>query len=79
MDHHVRAELDGPKQIRSGEGIVHNQGNAVPVGDVRHRFHVNEIDAGIPDGLHIQGLGPFGNSGFKVARIVGIYKGGANA
>lgn len=74
MHHHVGAEFNGTQQIRGGKGIVHNQGKAVAVGNAGHRLDVDEIDAGIADGLDIQRLGLAGDGGFKVFGSSGFTK-----
>ena len=57
VDHDVRAVLERPHQIGGGEGVVHHQRDAGPVGDLGHGLDVHQVGIGIAQGLHEDGLG----------------------
>ena len=56
VDHDVGAVLQGPDQIRCAEGVVHYQGDAVPVGHFCHALNVEHVAVGIAEGLGYDGL-----------------------
>ena len=51
MHHHIGAMRDRPHQDGRGDGIVHDQGHAVLVRDIRNRLDVADIAGGIADRL----------------------------
>ena len=58
LDHHICAVLDRSDQCPcSTEGVVDNQGDAVLMGQRGESLEVRDVEAGIPHGFDIDGLG----------------------
>jgi hypothetical protein len=68
----IRAEIDRPAEIRSGERVVDHQRDLMLVGYFRHRFHVEHVASGIANGLSEQQLRSRRNRFAKVLRVIGL-------
>ncbi len=76
VDHHVRAVLNGPDQVGGAEGVVNDQGQAVPVSNGRHGVDVGDIAVGIAQGLNKNGLGIVLDRRLCLLQVVDVHKGG---
>ena len=76
----VRAELKGTAEHGRGEGIVHDQRQAVPVGQPGKTRDIQHIHGGIGQGFaeHRPGVGPEGLFQFFVGSCL-VHKGHLNA
>ena len=74
VDHEIGAVLDGPQEVRGRKGIVHNQHDAVSVGDFRGSVDVREIRAGIAHGFDVDSLRLLRNGALDVRDVGGIHK-----
>lgn len=72
MDDDVRPMLDRPDQVRRSERVVDDEGNAALVGDCRHRFDIDQVDARVADGLDEDRFRPVRDGRPKVPGIVRI-------
>ena len=79
VNHNVGAVLDGPDQVGGAEGVVDDQGQTVLVGDGGDGVNVGNIGVGIAQGLQIDGLGVGLDSGFYLAKVVGVDESGGHA
>ena len=79
MHNNVRPVLDGAQQPGGGKGIVHHQGDAVFVGQIRQRFNIHNIAVRVAQGLNKNGLGARCDGAFKSAGFIGVHKGGVYA
>ena len=66
--------LKRPKQIRRGEGRVHNQGQPMPLGDGGYRIQIRDVQRGVADGLHVQGARPPVDGGFHLVKILRLHE-----
>ena len=57
MDDEIRAEVDGPLDIRAGKGVVHDQANPARVGDLGGAAKIGEAHHRVGRGLDEQQLG----------------------
>ena len=78
MHHDVRAVFQRTEQERRSEGAVHNEGNAVGMGDFRQGFHVRNIAVRVAQALHVQGLGVFPDGLGEIVHVPGVHEGGFN-
>ena len=79
MHHDMGAEFHRPLQRRGGEGIVHHQQRAMPVGDLRHRLQIHDRQRGIGRRFQEQHarLGP--HRLFPGADVPAVHQGGGDA
>jgi hypothetical protein len=70
----VGAVIDGALQVGGGEGAVHDQRQAVGVGDVGDGGDVGHVQAGIADGLAEERLGLGVIALAKFSRDVGVHE-----
>ena len=74
MNDDVRAIFDGADEVGGAKGVVNNQRDAVFMGNGGYFLDIDQIDAGVANGLNIKCLG-FGADGCpKVFGIIGVYK-----
>ena len=80
VHHDVGSPFEGTAIDGRGEGIVHDEGHAVAMGDAGELLNVQHFERGIGDGFTEQGLG-IGTEGFAdfLLRIVGVDEGHVNA
>ena len=77
MGDYVGSPFERPAVDRGGEGVVHNERNAVAVRQTREFLHVQHIHAGIGYHLAEHALGVWTESlGDFLFRCVGIDEGG---
>jgi hypothetical protein len=57
MHHDVGAVLDGPAQVGRGHGVVHDQRDAVGVGDGGQGLEVGDVAQRVADRFAVDGLG----------------------
>ncbi len=57
MDNNIRAELEGLAQNRRGKGVIHNQGDAHLVGNVREALNVQHGEGRVGNGFAKDQLG----------------------
>lgn len=74
MHYNISTMLKRPKQIRRGEGRVHNQGAAMPLGDGGYRIQIRDVQRGVADGLHVQGARPPVDGGFHLVKILRLHE-----
>ena len=75
FDHDVGAVLDGPAEITTAaEGVVHNQGNAVAVGEFGETLEIGHIKAGVADCFDVESLGVLSDRRGEGRRLVAIDK-----
>ena len=79
MGHDVRAEVHRSAQVRRGEGVVYDQGNAGVPGDGRHRLQIQDVVQGVAYDLGVNGFGLSGQGLAKIVRGVGIDEDRMNA
>ena len=68
MGDDVRAPFDGPAVHGGGEGVIHNQGNAVPVGGRGEHLNIEHAQGRICDGFTENGLCVRPESGVQLFR-----------
>ena len=80
MDHDIRAEIQRPAEDGRGEGIVHDEGKAVGMGDAGQPFDVQHVHGRIGQGLAEDGLRfrADGRGDLRVRRVL-IHKGHLDA
>ena len=79
MYHDIRAVFNGAEIIGRCEGVVHNQRDAVAVGDSCDRSQVNDVGVGIAQGLGVDQLRVFLDCRLKILRLRRVYKGHVQA
>ncbi len=79
VDHDVRAPLQRPAEERRGEGAVHHEGGAVLVADRRDALDVQDVAAGVADGLPEEQPGLSPHRAPPGVLVVGIHEGDAEA
>ena len=57
VHHHVRAPFEGTAEVGRGEGVVQDEGEAVPVRDPGPAFHVKDGEGGVRQRLAEDSLG----------------------
>ena len=80
MHHDVGSPFEGAAVDGRGEGIVHDEGHAMRVGDAGKLLNVQHFERGVGDGFAKQSLG-IGTEGFAdfLFRIVGVDEGHVDA
>ena len=68
----VGTPLEGPEQPRRGHGVVDDQGDAVLVGHPGHALEVEDVVAGVADGLGEEGLRVRSHRAAPGVEIVGV-------
>ena len=79
MRHDVRAELERAAQHGRGKRVVHDQRDAVPVGDGCDRSQVNDIGVGIAQSLGVDQLRVFLDCRLEILRLRRVHKGHVKA
>ena len=78
VDDDVGAPFDRAAEIGRGEGVVDDQRKPMIVGQGRQRRDIQDVSAGIADGLPVKGLGVLADRRLPGIRIVGIDPGQAD-
>ena len=76
VDHDVRPVLQRPQQIGRGEGAVHDEGDAVAVGDGGDGLQVDDVGIGVAQGLGIHELRIGLDGLFEILRVGRVHEGG---
>ena len=79
VDHDVCAVLDGADQIRSAEGVINDQRQAMLMGDGCDGVDVGDVAVGVAQGLQIDGLGVGLDGVLHLGQVVGVHEGGGDA
>ena len=79
MYHDISTMLQRTKQIRSSEGAVYDERNAMSVSDFSNGLQINYIRIRVAKGLCVEELGIRLNGFLKVFRVGRIYQSGSNA
>src|SRR5580693_6464687 len=72
MHHDVRPELERAEQYRSGDRIIDQQRNAMPMSDFRQGFQIADVSGGISDALTEYRPGIVVDQFFDCRGIVGL-------
>lgn len=68
--------LNGTQQIRRGEGVVHDKGDAVTVRDLRYLVNAGNVGIRIPERFKVNGLGVVANGRLDRFEVVRVDEGG---
>ena len=79
VHHDVCAVLDGTDEVRSAEGIVNDQRQAVLVGYGGNGVDIRDIAVGVAQSFQIDGLGVGLDGILHLSQIVCVHKGGGDA
>ena len=79
MYHDISTMLQRTKQIRSSEGAVYDERNAMSVSDFSNGLQINYIRIRVAKGLCVKELGIRLNSFLEVFRVGRIHQSGSNA
>ena len=76
VDHDVGAVLDGAQQVRRGERGVHDERQAVAMGNLGPALEVKHVGVGVAERLGIEELGVGLDGGLNSGEVVGTHEGG---
>ena len=77
MGHDIGAPFDGPAAYRGGEGVIHDQGHAVPMGGGGKSLDIQHGQRRVRDGLAEYAFGVGAEGGLQLGlRAVRRYEGG---
>ena len=79
MYHNVCAVLNGTDEIRSSEGVVNNEGQAVLMGKLCESVNIWNVAVGVTEGFDVNRSGVILNSRLNFGKVVNVYKRGGNA
>ena len=79
MHHDVGAVLDGAQQVRRGERGVHDERQAVTMGNLGPTLEVKHVGVGVAERLGIEQLGVGLDGGLNSGEVVGAHEGGGEA
>ena len=79
VDHDVGAVLDGTQQVGRGERGVHDERQAVTMGDLGPTLEVKHVGVGVAERLGIEQLGVGLDGGLNGGEVVGTHEGGGEA
>lgn len=80
VDDDVGAVLDGADEVAaSTEGVVHDEGHALGVGDLGDGGEIGDVVLGVADGLDVDGLGLLIDGGVNVLDAVAVDELGVDA
>ena len=79
VDHDVGAVLDGTQQVGRGERGVHDERQAVTMGNLGPTLEVKHVRVGVAKRLGIEQLGVGLDGGLNSGEVVGAHEGGGEA
>ena len=79
MQDDVRAQFQGILQVRCAEGVVHQHGNALGLGDFHHGGNVGQNQRRVGRSFQVDQFGLLGDGPGEVGRVVGRNLGDGDA
>ena len=79
VNNDVCAVLQRADQVRGAEGVIHNNRQAVLVGDLCDSVQIGDIRVGVAQGFQVDQAGVLLDGILDLFQVVGIHKGSGDA